>query len=483
MPERSGQSRHWLIALGVGVGAILIAAMALFFVPQARPRRELVVRVGNDIQHVRTRRAIVGAVLKDLGIALYEGDRVEPAVDAPVVDNGAIVVERAYPVWIEADGKTAFYRTHAQTVGELLQEASIGLGLYDRLVAHDVEVSSETPLAALPHNPTALYLKVERAVPFVLCDGDAERTLHTTAKLVGEALWRAGITVYLGDTVSPGLEAPISPGMRVEIARSRPLTIVTKDRAFKTRAQGPTVGDALAREGIRLAGKDYSEPAPDTPLEATDQVRVFHVVEEWIVQDEAISYGTQWQADESLEIDHHRVVQGGKDGLRKRRFRITYVDGHETERVLEAEWIAQEPTPRIVFYGTKIVLREIETPEGVKKYWRHFRALATSYTAATSGKSRDHPQYGITYMGWQARKGIIAVDPRVVRLTTNMYVPGYGLGVAGDTGGKIKGRRIDLCYDEDNLVLWHKWVDVYLLEPVPPRDQINWILPNWPREP
>ena len=110
------------------------------------------------------------------------------------------------------------------------------------------------------------------------------------------------------------------------------------------------------------------------------------------------------------------------------------------------------------------------------------RILATSYTAATSGKTRDHPEFGITFMGWKARRGIIAVDPRVIPLTTNMFVPGYGVGIAGDTGGAIKGRRIDLCYEEYDLVLWYRWVDVYLLEPVPPRDEIPWILPNWPQE-
>ncbi len=133
-------------------------------------------------------------------------------------------------------------------------------------------------------------------------------------------------------------------------------------------------------------------------------------------------------------------------------------------------------------YGTKIVLREIQTPDGVKRYWRHLRVLASSYTAATSGKDPGHPAYGITRLGWRATKGIIAVDPAVIPLRANMYVPGYGVGVAGDTGGAIRGRRIDLCYDEHNLAFWWEWVDVYLLEPVPPASQIAWTLPNWPIE-
>ena len=212
------------------------------------------------------------------------------------------------------------------------------------------------------------------------------------------------------------------------------------------------------------------------------QVYISRIAEEWIVEPEAIPYQVVWQADSQLELDRQSVAQTGQEGVRKRRYRITYENGREVNRLLEEEWVDQEPRTRILTYGTKIVLRTIDTLEGPKRYWRHLRVLATSYTAATCGKEPDHPEYGITFLGWQAGKGIIAVDPRVIPLRAHMYVPGYGLGVAGDTGGAIKGRRIDLGYDEHNLVLWYRWVDVYLLEPVPPSHNIPWTLPNWPQE-
>jgi len=75
------------------------------------------------------------------------------------------------------------------------------------------------------------------------------------------------------------------------------------------------------------------------------------------------------------------------------------------------------------------------------------------------------------------RHGIVAVDPRVINLRSEVYVPGYGVGLAGDTGGAIKGKRIDLGYDDDNLKLWYRWVDVYLLTPVPPASRIDYTLP------
>ncbi len=44
---------------------------------------------------------------------------------------------------------------------------------------------------------------------------------------------------------------------------------------------------------------------------------------------------------------------------------------------------------------------------------------------------------------WPSRR-TVAVDPRVIPLGSELYVEGYGPAVAADTGGDIKGQRIDL---------------------------------------
>jgi 3D (Asp-Asp-Asp) domain-containing protein len=51
---------------------------------------------------------------------------------------------------------------------------------------------------------------------------------------------------------------------------------------------------------------------------------------------------------------------------------------------------------------------------------------------------------GTTATGTHTRPGTVAVDPRVVPLGSTLRIPGYGLGRALDTGGAIKGRRIDV---------------------------------------
>jgi 3D (Asp-Asp-Asp) domain-containing protein len=53
---------------------------------------------------------------------------------------------------------------------------------------------------------------------------------------------------------------------------------------------------------------------------------------------------------------------------------------------------------------------------------------------------------GKTASGVPVRKGVVAVDPRLIPLGTRLYVPGYGPGLAADVGTAIKGRIIDLWF-------------------------------------
>ena len=76
----------------------------------------------------------------------------------------------------------------------------------------------------------------------------------------------------------------------------------------------------------------------------------------------------------------------------------------------------------------------------------------------------------ITYMGTTPVRdpdGIstIAVDPSIIPLGSKVYIPGYGLAIASDTGGLIKGNRIDLFLNsEDECINWGvQTVSLYLL--------------------
>ncbi|MBI3287652.1 MAG: DUF348 domain-containing protein [Chloroflexi bacterium] len=430
---------------------------------------------------LRTHQTTVGALLEEQGLTLGPVDIVLPHRSTALRNGMTITVQRGQPILLELGGRTRRLETHARSVGEALREADIIIGPRDRLFLQDEEVASESPL---PRDGEArpLRLTVRRSIPVQVIEEGIPVTFDSLAPTLGQALWQEGVYLFAGDQVRPSLQTPIAPGLRVFIERGVPLTLQADGRRVPVRVVGDRVADALAQEGIALRGKDYTLPSLDTPLSAQMSIRVVRVSERFVVEERAIPFETRWVPNPETELDQWQTLQAGAEGLRRRLVRVVYEDGEEARRMVEQEWVVQEPTPRVMAYGTRIAIRELATPQGPLRYWRHLRMLATSYTAATSGKSRTHPAYGITRTGIRATRGVVAVDPRAIRLGSLVYVPGYGTALAADTGGAIKGRRIDLAYDEDKLVLWRRWVDVYLLEPVPPPEQIPWVVPAWPAE-
>ncbi|MBD0290374.1 MAG: hypothetical protein ICV74_03885 [Thermoleophilia bacterium] len=57
---------------------------------------------------------------------------------------------------------------------------------------------------------------------------------------------------------------------------------------------------------------------------------------------------------------------------------------------------------------------------------------------------------GATATGVPAGWGVVAVDPSVIPLGTRMTIPGYGAGVAADTGGAISGAMIDVWFPTES---------------------------------
>ncbi|WP_373893164.1 3D domain-containing protein [Virgibacillus natechei] len=97
---------------------------------------------------------------------------------------------------------------------------------------------------------------------------------------------------------------------------------------------------------------------------------------------------------------------------------------------------------------------------------------ATGYTAGieSTGKTPDHPGYGVTFSGVQVKRDLystIAADLDVYPIGTIMYIPDYGYGVVADKGSAINGNDVDLYYPtvEDVYAEWgKKEVEVYIVE-------------------
>jgi 3D (Asp-Asp-Asp) domain-containing protein len=95
-------------------------------------------------------------------------------------------------------------------------------------------------------------------------------------------------------------------------------------------------------------------------------------------------------------------------------------------------------------------------------------AATTTSAPASNGhltvSSTGYCLRGATATGMQTGWGTVAVDPAVIPLGTKMFVPGYGDGVAADTGGAVRGNMIDLWFPtcEQALQWGHRTVTITL---------------------
>jgi len=429
---------------------------------------------GDTAVTLNGRYATVGDLLDAAGVSLRPEDGVTPPRDAPAPPGGAIQIERARPVSVRTEEAARTLWTRQPTLGAFLLEAGIRVQRADQIFAD----GRALPFGALDTAPLPATLEIGRFHTITIQDGDQRQVVRTAAQTVGAALQETGVTVYAADGVTPPLGAWLTPNLTIEIKRSKPLTLVVDGRVIQTRSHHANALDVLAEAGVGLIGFDYTRPGPETLLKPDDVITVVRVTEDFVTVDQPIPFQTLHQANAELALDTQAVVSYGTPGIQRQRLRVRYENGVEVSRTVDGEWMAQAPVNQVIGYGTQINLGVVDTPQGPREYWRVVRMRVTSYTAASSGRAPNDPRYGITASGRPAGTGVVAADRAVVPFRSEVFVPGYGVGFVGDTGGGVRGRWIDLGYDEDEFVSWSGYVDVYYLTPVPPPDKINYLLPQ-----
>jgi 3D (Asp-Asp-Asp) domain-containing protein len=170
-----------------------------------------------------------------------------------------------------------------------------------------------------------------------------------------------------------------------------------------------------------------------------------------------VSFPTVYNYDSTLAKGKQVVVQAGVEGVIQRSWEVRQVNGQEASRKLISE-TKVPPTTQIVSVGTYVAPppEPAAAPDG-SQCVKTMTVWSTYYTAASAGGNTTRTGTGVY-------KGIVAVDPRVIPLGTRMYIPGYGYGLAADTGGGVKGAWIDVAYGSDDVYDWYShYVDICIL--------------------
>ena len=217
----------------------------------------------------------------------------------------------------------------------------------------------------------------------------------------------------------------------------------------------PTVGGALKEAGIVLNAKDRVQPGLNVKLGPGMHIGIQRIEEKVIYKKETVPFKTV--AKFNPKIAGQVVVQQGQQGEKEIQYLYSYCDGVKVAEKVIGATVTKKPVTRIVSVSHPTMLASRGG-----QYIRHMRMHASAYTPFRCGGSAN----GHCAMGFLAGKGVVAVDPRIIPLGTKLYVEGYGEALAADTGGAIKGSRIDLCYDTyaEAIRFGRRTVTVWILE-------------------
>lgn len=475
---RRRKRERWLLAAVIAATSCTLAlTLALLFASLAGTGateiqtggRQVTVRIDGAVQRVHTSARTIADMLREQRIEVSPADALSHDLSAPLDDGMNITIKRARAVRITLNGSQQTVNTALDNPLDILRSADIEVSSDDRIRINgapaDLALLSDWTIPAQD-------IDIRQPAELRVVDDGRPSKIITTADTIGEALFEADIRLYLTDEITPPLDAAIVGAMTVTIDRALPVALRVDGVRIEARTQAETVDAVLAELNAPLFGLDYVMPTGETPVSENMTIEIVRVTEEVAVQTETIPYQRRYQADADIPLDEKAVIQIGRHGSQEIRSRVRYENGIQTGRTITETVIVEAPVDEVMGYGTKIVLKTVQTPAGPREYWRALRMYATSYHPAALGGDST------TAIGAALAKGIVAADPKIIPYRTELFVPRYGIGLMADTGGRRSSPYwIDLGYSDEDWVSWSGYVDVYLLTPVPAK--VDYLLPEW----
>ncbi len=449
--------------------AILVVALVILLSPTSH---HITILVEGQAMPLTTSANTVQEALQDTGITLSPEDQVTPDLNTRLSEGMQIELIQASRITLFVDGGKKHLTTISRIPAEWLDEIGITLLEGDQLAINGEAAGLDQPI---PYQ-TAISAEVVRSVPFSLVHAGERISLRSAAPTVGQALWEAGYILSESDLVEPAPETPLTEYLSVQLTPGKQIQVETDGKHLNLTTSANSVGEALSQVGLSLQGLDYSIPDTDAPLPTDGNIQIVRVKEDVLITQEPIAFTTTYQPVPELEIDNFNVIQTGQIGVQAQRVRIRFENGEEISREVEDQWTLIDPVDRIEGYGTQIVIRTEMTADGPIEYWRKVELYATSYSPCNLGV--DWCGY-TTAAGDTMRKGLAGVKPAWFRVMVGqyVYVPNYGPAKISDTGASINNYWIDLAYTDEEYIGWHTWTPVYFLTPVPPEENILYVLP------
>ena len=213
------------------------------------------------------------------------------------------------------------------------------------------------------------------------------------------------------------------------------------------------IGDVFAKVSVTIDSKNYVGFIYKSYLSEKEVKPDPNKFEGWVNIETKVFDSKEKEAKELGLIDKDSEIKGHIDGdnLRITYFgRTAYIQAKNTTKESPKDRDARLAKERKIQAQKLAEKRKKEQEEKEKQAQSapkniSGRTITMRSTAYTSDPS-ENGGYSTTAMGTAIRYGVAAVDPNVIPLGTRLYIEGYGYARAEDTGGAIKGNKIDLVF-------------------------------------
>ena len=349
-------------------------------------------------------------------------------------------------VVIAADGDVQVVKTHVNTVGELLDDLGIDVEQYD-VLSHKEDSKIQ--------NGMEIYFKKAKRI-HVNIDGKNEE-YFTTAKTVGEFFEENELTFSKHDDISHNLIEVLENNMEIEVKKAIPIVVNDGGNEEEIWTTSETVEQFLEdhKEDLTYVEADEIKVIPDLDekIKKDTEITIVHIEKQKKKVTESIPFQEKRQNDSSLYKGETKTISKGEEGKVEKVYEVTLENGKEVNKQVIEETIIKESKNKVVAVGTKErpQAKQTKKPSGNGKV---FTMVATAYSPNCKGCS-GYSATGVNLKRNPTPK-VVAVDPSVIPLGTKVWVEGYGEAIAADTGGSIKGNRIDVLVPSESYAR-SKW--------------------------
>lgn len=309
-----------------------------------------------------------------------------------------------------------------------------------------------------------------------IVDGGEQKTVITMRRDTKSILNQAGIALAHDDEVIVGTEN--DEYTEITILRAFDVNITADGETKTVQMVGGTVANALEEAEIALPDEDdIISAALDEELVEGMVISLDRV--EYVVTTEtkSIPYETEKVNDSSLAKGKTKVSVKGVNGTKEIVYTSKYVNGEKVNSTVTSEKVTKKAINEKILVGTYVAPKKSSSVTSSNKggvvldangvpvnYKKVLTGSGTAYTA---------PKGARTSTGKIAKKGLVAVNPKVIPYGTEMYIVSadgkfvYGYAVAADTGSALRSNRVlvDLYYNTEAqcISFGRRQVKIYIL--------------------